>query len=169
MYPTFERDKTEGNDKYLVVSPDSTCGLRKLTASQSHSKVYAVPLSQCFPVLPTALTQSPLGLTRGQSQNSHSDSAEDCIVFPLCHTCIQDPVPNTELGSLYNHRLHCLLYHPCSPNRSACSQGHWSHVNYPSTSRTIILTGYTNLPSAPVLDNSSVLVTSCSDSHYCLK
>ena len=58
VYLGGDRDKTRGRDKYLVVSKnDIMCQLRKFTTSPFRSKTYDVCLSDCFPVVSTALLQ----------------------------------------------------------------------------------------------------------------
>ena len=51
-----ERDKTKARSKYLVVDRnDIECRLRKFTSSQFRSKIYHVPLAECYPVVPTLI------------------------------------------------------------------------------------------------------------------
>lgn len=75
-----EKDKTKAREKYLVVRVDTdlSCQLRKFTSSQFRSKVYTVPMSQCYLVQPTVLAQSSQGPIRGQySKPLDSDSDDD--------------------------------------------------------------------------------------------
>ena len=62
-----DRDKLKAREKYLVVNirEDLSCELGKFTTSQFRSKLYVVPLSECYPVAPTVLAQSPQGPIRG--------------------------------------------------------------------------------------------------------
>ena len=62
-----DRDKLKAREKYLVVniSEDLSCELRKFTTSQFRSKLYLVPMSECYPVARTVLAQSPQGPIRG--------------------------------------------------------------------------------------------------------
>ena len=62
-----DRDKLKAREKYLVVCvrEDLYCELRKFTTSQFRSKLYLVPMSECYPVAPTVLALSPQGPIRG--------------------------------------------------------------------------------------------------------
>ena len=55
-----DRDKLKAHEKCLVVGirEDLSCEFRKLTSSQFRSKVYLVPMSECYPVAVTVLAQS---------------------------------------------------------------------------------------------------------------
>ena len=74
-----DRDKLKAREKYLVVSirEDLSCELRKFTSSQFCSKVYVVPMSECYPVAPKVLAQSPQGPIRGLHKPSAFDSDDD--------------------------------------------------------------------------------------------
>ena len=74
-----DQDKLKAREKYLVVSisEDLSCELRKFTTSQSRSKVYSVPMSECYPVASTVLAQSPQGPIRGLFKPSPLDSDDD--------------------------------------------------------------------------------------------
>ena len=58
-----DRDKLKAREKYLmvIIREDLSCELRKFTTSQFCSKLYLVPMSECYPVAPTVLAQSPQG------------------------------------------------------------------------------------------------------------
>ena len=61
----------------VSVSEDLSCELRKFTTSQFRSKVYSVPMSECYPVASTVLAQSPQGPIRGLFKPSPLDSDDD--------------------------------------------------------------------------------------------
>ena len=86
-----DRDKLKAREKYLVVSirEDLSCELRKFTSSHFRSKVYLVPMSECYPVAPTVLAQSPQGPIRGFHKPSAFDS--DDVADPV----IPPPRPST--------------------------------------------------------------------------
>ena len=86
-----DRDKLKAREKYLVVSirEDLSCELRKFTFSHFRSKVYLVPMSECYPVAPTVLAQSPQGPIRGIHKPSAFDS--DDVADPV----IPPPRPST--------------------------------------------------------------------------
>ena len=90
-----EQDKLKGREKYLVVniSEDLSCELRKFTTSQFRSKRYLVPMSECYPVAPTVLTQSPQGPIRGLHKPSPFDSDDDAdpIIPSLQHSTVPAP------------------------------------------------------------------------------
>ena len=81
------RDKTRGRDKYLVVSKnDIMCQLRKFTTSPFRSKTYNVRLSDCFPVVSTALLQEhdpgPLRGLQDVYDCGGATRSEPCILSP---------------------------------------------------------------------------------------
>ena len=86
-----DRDKLKAREKYLVVSvrEDISCELRKFTSSHFRSKVYLVPMSECYPVASTVLAQSPQGPIRGIHKPSAFDS--DDVADPV----IPPPRPST--------------------------------------------------------------------------
>ena len=61
VFLVCDKSKLAAREKYLIVglTDSNTCQLRKFTSSQFRSKVYTVPISQCFPVSPTMLAQDP--------------------------------------------------------------------------------------------------------------
>ena len=65
------------------VSEDLSCELRKFTASQFRSKVYSVPMSECYPVSPI------LGLYKPSSLDSDDDN--DPVTLPTKHSTIPAP------------------------------------------------------------------------------
>ena len=90
-----DKDKLKAREKYLVVnvSEDLSCELRKFTASQFRSKVYSVPMSECYPVTPTVLAQSPQGPIRGLYKPSSLDSDDDNdpVTLPIKHSTVPAP------------------------------------------------------------------------------
>ena len=81
-----DKDKLKAHKKYLVVSisADLSCKFRKFTTSQFRSKVYSLPMSNCYPVTPTVLAQSPQGPIRGLYKPSPLDYDDDAdpVGFP---------------------------------------------------------------------------------------
>ncbi len=62
VYLTMDRDKTKAREKYMAVSTDNHWyKLRKFTKSQFCSKCYDVRVTNCYPVTPITLAQSPIG------------------------------------------------------------------------------------------------------------
>ncbi|CAH3032666.1 unnamed protein product [Porites lobata] len=76
-----DKDKLKARDKYLVIGIDQDlfCQLRKFTSSQFRSKVYTIPMCDCYPVTPTVLAQTPPGPIRGQTESTASDSDDDPV------------------------------------------------------------------------------------------
>ena len=76
-----DKDKLKARDKYLVIGIDKDlfCQLRKFTSSQFRSKVYTIPMCDCYPVTPTVLAQTPQGPIRGQTESTASDSDDDPV------------------------------------------------------------------------------------------
>ena len=89
------RDKLKAREKYLVVNirEDLSCKLRKFTTSQFRSKLYLVPMSECYPAAPTVLAQSPQGPIRGLHKPSPFDSDDDAdpIIPPPRHSIVPAP------------------------------------------------------------------------------
>ena len=74
-------------DKYLVVSiNDIMCQLRKFTTSQFRSETYDVRLSDCFPVVSTALLQEhdpgPIRGLQDVDDCAGATRSEPCILSP---------------------------------------------------------------------------------------
>ena len=87
-----DRDKLKAPEKCLVVSirQHLSCELRKFTTSQFRSKLY---LSECYPVAPTVLAQSPQGPIRGLHKPSSFDSDDDPhpVILPPRHSTVPAP------------------------------------------------------------------------------
>ncbi|XP_078371501.1 uncharacterized protein LOC144655167 [Oculina patagonica] len=77
----------------VSVSRDLSCELRRFTTSQFRSKVYTVPVSECYPVAPTVFAQAPPGPIRGLDKPSPSDSDEDNVPVlpPTTHSTVPTP------------------------------------------------------------------------------
>ena len=91
-----DKSKLAAREKYLIVglTDSNTCQLRKFTSSQFRSKVYTVPISQCFPVSPTMLAQDPQGPIRGLNEPPDSDSDDDPDPLdPTSETTLPTPPP----------------------------------------------------------------------------
>ena len=105
-----DKDKLKAREKYLVVSisEDLTCELRKFTTSQFRSKVYSVPASECYPVAPTVLAQSPQGPIRGLNKPSPVDSDEDNdpVLPPTTHSAVPAPSHVVTEPPAYNKPVH---------------------------------------------------------------
>ena len=90
-----DRDKLKAREKYLVVGlrEDLSCALRKFSTSQFRSKLYVVPMSECYPVPPTVLAQSPQGPIRGLHKPSPFDSDDDAdpVILPSRHSTVPAP------------------------------------------------------------------------------
>ena len=90
-----DRDKLKAREKYLVVNirEDLSCELRKFTSSQFRSKIYLVPMYECYPVAPTVLAQSPQGPIRGLHKPSAFDSDDDAnpVLLPPRHSTVPAP------------------------------------------------------------------------------
>ena len=90
-----DRDKLKAREKYLVVGirEDLSSELRKFTTSQFRSKVYLVPMSECYPVAPTVLAQSHQGPIRGLHKPSPFDSDDDAdpVILPPRHSTVPAP------------------------------------------------------------------------------
>jgi len=90
-----DRDKLKAHEKYLVVSirQDLSCELQKFTTSQFRSKLYLVPMSECYPVAPTVLAHSPQGPIRGLHKPSPFDSDDDAdpVILPPRHSTVSAP------------------------------------------------------------------------------
>ena len=90
-----DRDKLKAREKYLVVGvrEDLSCTLRKFSTSQFRSKPYVVPMSECYPVPPTVLAQSPQGPIRGLHKPSSLDSDDDAdpVILPPRHCTVPAP------------------------------------------------------------------------------
>ena len=87
----------KAREKYLVVGirEDLSCELWKFTSSRFHSKVYWVPMSECYPVTPTVLAQSLQGLIRGLHKPSSFDSDDDAapVILPPRPSTVPAPSP----------------------------------------------------------------------------
>ena len=82
VYLRSERDKTKPRCKYMICSiADKHCYLSKFTKSQFHSKSYKVPLSECYPIQGTTLSQTPPGPIRGIDQSENEESESDSEQF----------------------------------------------------------------------------------------
>ena len=90
-----DRDKLKAREKYLVVGvrEDLSCALRKFSTSQFRSKLYVVPMSECYPVPLTVLAQSPQGPIRGLHKPSPFDSDDDAdpVILPPRHSTVPAP------------------------------------------------------------------------------
>ena len=92
-----DRDKLKAREKYLVVCvrEDLYCELRKFTTSQFRSKLYVVPMSECYPVAPTVLALSPQGPIRGLLKPFPFDSDDDAdpVSLPPRQSTVPAPSP----------------------------------------------------------------------------
>ena len=96
VFLVCDKSKLAAREKYLIVglTDSNTCQLRKFTSSQFRSKVYTVPISQCFPVSPTMLAQDPQGPIRGLNEPPDSDSDDDPDPLDLTsETTLPTPPP----------------------------------------------------------------------------
>ena len=96
VFLVCDKSKLAAREKYLIVglTDSNTCQLRKFTSSQFRSKVYSVPISQCFPVSPTMLAQDPQGPIRGLNEPPDSDSDDDPDPLdPTSETTLPTPPP----------------------------------------------------------------------------
>ena len=96
VFLVCDKSKLAAREKYLIVglTDSNTCQLRKFTSSQFRSKVYTVPISQCFPVSPTMLAQDPQGPIRGLNEPPDSDSDNDPDPLdPTSETTLPTPPP----------------------------------------------------------------------------
>jgi hypothetical protein len=76
VYLKDERDKTCARDKYLVTSLEhDQCQVRKFTKSQFRSKVYDVPYSDVYPVLPTTTSNHTHELVTSDESDSDADQS----------------------------------------------------------------------------------------------
>ena len=77
----------------VSVHEDLSCALRKFSTSQFCSKLYVVPMSECYPVPPTVLAQSPQGPIRGLHKPSPFDSDDDAdpVILPPRHPTVPAP------------------------------------------------------------------------------
>ena len=87
-----DRDKLKAHPKYLVVGIHEglSCELQKFTCSQFRSKVYLVPMSECYPVALTVLAQSMQGPICGLHKPSPFDSDDDAdpVILPSRHSTV---------------------------------------------------------------------------------
>ena len=75
VYLASDKDKTKTRDKYVVCKVSGNeCSVRKFTKTQFRSRLYDVPLQQCYPVSPTFLQPSPSGPIRGLIEGGSDDS-----------------------------------------------------------------------------------------------
>ena len=85
----------KAREKYLVFSvrEDLSCELRKFTTSQFRSKLYLVPMSECYPVASTVLAQSQQGPILGLHKPSPLDSDDDAdpVLLPPRHSTVPAP------------------------------------------------------------------------------
>ena len=67
--------------------------LRKFTTFQFRSKLYLVPMSECYLVAPTVLAQFPQGPIRGLHKPSPFDSDDDAdpAILPQRHSTVPAP------------------------------------------------------------------------------
>ena len=90
-----DRDKLKAREKYLVVNirEDLFCELWKFTTSQFRSKLYVLPMSECYTVALTVLTQSPQGPIHGLPKASPFDSDDDTspLILPRRHSTVPAP------------------------------------------------------------------------------
>ena len=96
VFLVCDKSKLAAREKYLIVglTDSNTCQLPKLTSSQFRSKVYSVPISQCFSVSPTMLAQDPQGPIRGLNEPPDSDSDDDPDPLdPTSETTLPTPPP----------------------------------------------------------------------------
>lgn len=77
----------------VSIREDLSCELRKFTTSQFRSKLYVVPMSECYPVAPTVLAQSPQGPIRSLHNPSPFDSDDDAdpVILPPRHSTAPAP------------------------------------------------------------------------------
>ncbi len=82
VYLYGDRDKTKVRDRYMVTAKsDLSCQVRKFTKNQFRSKVYDVPLSNCYKVPPSTLAQSTPGPIRGL-EPQHNQDLDNVIHAP---------------------------------------------------------------------------------------
>ena len=115
-----DKNKLQAREKYLIVDvePNMLCRLRKFTSSQFRSKIYDVPMSDCYLVPSSVLGFDSTHTTRGNDkpQQSESDSdwddelsqSERLTSLPRCHATILlslFPMPFLTLHQSLNHPL----------------------------------------------------------------
>ena len=117
VYLRSERDKTKPRCKYMICSiADKHCYLRKFTKSQFRSKSYKVPLSECYPIQGTTLSQTPqapyVGLTSLKTKKvnlilSSSITLQMNQIFHLEHLHLyHQPLDRVLIQlTLYTHHL----------------------------------------------------------------
>ena len=79
----------------VCVCEDLYCELRKFTTSEFRSKLYLVPMSECYPVAPAVLALSPQGPIRGLLKPSPFDSDDDAdtVSLPPRQSTVPAPSP----------------------------------------------------------------------------
>ena len=89
-----DRDKLKAHEKYLMVCvhEDLYRDLRKFTTSQFRSKLYLVPMSECYPVAPTVLALSPQGPIHGLLKPSPFDSDQFSFRFTFSVVVLVQPL-----------------------------------------------------------------------------
>ncbi len=76
VYLAPDKDKTKLREKYMVCQvSDDECSVRKFTKSQFRSRLYTVPVKQCYPVKRTFLNQVPSGPIRGLDDGNTDDGS----------------------------------------------------------------------------------------------
>ena len=101
VYLYGDSDKTAARPRYMVISvTDQTCQVRKFTQSQFRSRLYDVPLQQCYKVTPTTLYQNDPCPIRGLDPTFEPGAAAPPL--PVLHgdpTCREplDHVPNLDI------------------------------------------------------------------------
>ena len=114
-----DRDKLKAREKYLVVCvrEDLYCELRKFTTSQFRSKLYEVPMSECYPVAPTVLALSPQGPIRGLLKPFPFDSDDDAdpVSLPPRQSTVPAPSPVVTQTPAYEQPTDPQLMHDVDP------------------------------------------------------
>ena len=125
-----DRDKLKAREKYVVVCirEDLYCELRKFTTSQFRSKLYLVPMSECYPVAPTVLALSPQGPIRGLLKPSPCDSDDNAgpVSLPLRRSTVPAPSPVVTQTPAYEQPMDqelppvpaAIVPPPCTPSSS---------------------------------------------------
>ena len=135
-----DKDKTKVREKYLVIAMDNgkMCHLRKFTSSQFRSKVYVVPITDCYPIQSTtsAPLYPPQRPTHGHREVIDSDSDESFAVdappdqsdSTISPDISLSPVPSTQLPPPVPDAISTTPVLPCTPAMTSCKPSSPSDV-----------------------------------------